>query len=71
MLSIKKGALIISSDGASEGAATGGGYHCRLEGCMGWRIGVRWNDGDLTFPCSKGMYLKSKDGIITAGRIIE
>ena len=28
---------------------------CRLEGCNGYVSSVRWEDGKLTYPCSKGM----------------
>ena len=37
------------------GRTTGGTSHCRLEGCTGLRLAVRWSDGRLTFPCTKGM----------------
>jgi hypothetical protein len=37
------------------GLTTGGTRHCALEGCTGLRIGVRWDNGRLTYPCSKGM----------------
>jgi len=69
VLQIERGATIIAGDGKTKGSATGGGYHCRLEGCRGWRIGVRWADGDITFPCSKGMILVGEDRI-AEGRII-
>ena len=40
-------------DGTTEGRVVG--YRdCTLEGCRGTRIGVRWPDGKLTWPCSKG-----------------
>ena len=69
MLRIKQGAEITAGDGRTKGNATGGGYHCRMEGCRGWRIGVRWKDGSITFPCSKGMLLSHGD-VVTEGRII-
>ena len=28
--------------------------HCRMEGCTGHRMYVRWEDGKHTYPCSKG-----------------
>jgi hypothetical protein len=28
---------------------------CTLEGCGAWRVGVRWPDGHITWPCIKGM----------------
>jgi hypothetical protein len=53
-------AVVISRDGEDKGLPTGGAYPCRLEGCMGVRIGVRWPDGSITFPCTRGMEF-SKD----------
>ena len=38
-----------------DGVTTGGAYRCRLEGCCGWRLAVRWEDDTLTNPCTKGM----------------
>lgn len=29
-------------------------YRCRMEGCLGWRICVKWPDGHYTYPCSDG-----------------
>ena len=43
-----------SRDGAEAGKATGGSRQCAMEGCRGLRIGVRWPDGKLTWPCTKG-----------------
>lgn len=37
------------------GRMTGGWRFCRLEGCTGRRLGVRWSDGHVTWPCSKGL----------------
>ena len=38
-----------------QGVATGGMFLCRLEGCGGVRVAVRWPDGRVTYPCTKGM----------------
>lgn len=38
-----------------RGVTTGGERYCTLEGCPGRRIAVRWPDGHLTWPCTKGM----------------
>lgn len=27
---------------------------CRMEGCTGWRMRVKWENGEVTCPCSKG-----------------
>jgi hypothetical protein len=47
-----KGTVITSRDGKEKGQATGTVRRCMLEGCGGIRIGVRWPDGKLTWPCS-------------------
>lgn len=39
----------------SVGIPTGATFRCRLEGCTGRRITVKWPDGKITHPCSKGM----------------
>lgn len=43
--------------GRLRGRLTGGSRVCPLEGCPGARLGVRWPDGRLTWPCTKGMIL--------------
>jgi len=42
-----------------RGTLTGGEHHCTLEGCRGLRLAVRWPDGHMTFPCSKGMRVRA------------
>ena len=39
----------------SCGTATGSTRRCRLEGCTGIRVMVRWPNGKVTWPCTKGM----------------
>jgi hypothetical protein len=34
---------------------------CTLESCGGERLAVRWPDGHLTWPCSKGMTQRLED----------
>jgi hypothetical protein len=50
-----KGTKFWSRDRKMTGVATGGSRHCHMEGCRGTRIGVRWSDGVLTFPCTHGL----------------
>jgi len=52
---------IWARDKELAGKPTGAQRRCQLEGCLGRRIGVRWPDGRITWPCSKGM-LFSKTG---------
>ena len=44
-----------SRDRKLRGKLTGGTRDCQLAGCRGIRLGVRWPDGTLTWPCSKGI----------------
>lgn len=46
---------IYSSDGLVFGVKTGGMRRCGLEGCRGTKLGVRWPDGKLTYPCTVGL----------------
>lgn len=56
-----KGAAVFAR-GAKKptGKTTGGAHRCRMDGCPGYRIVVRWENGDCTHPCSKGMLLSKK-----------
>lgn len=58
---IEPGTKVRSRDGSETGEANGNTHHCRLHGCNGLRVSVRWPDGSHTFPCSKGMTQK-RDG---------
>jgi len=46
---------VYSSDCKEWGHTTGSSQQCRLEGCNGKRLGVRWTNGKITYPCTKGM----------------
>ncbi len=37
------------------GRSTGTFMPCPLESCRGLRVGVRWSNGQLTWPCVQGM----------------
>jgi len=50
-----KGHAVWARDGAVMGTATGGTQPCRMEGCMGRRLTVKWPDGKYTYPRTKGM----------------
>lgn len=52
-----KGSIVWSRGRDYEGATTGTFRGCQMEGCRGTRIGVRWPDGKMTWPCTKGMIL--------------
>ena len=53
--------LVYDRRGTRHGRLTGGSRPCRVEGCGARRLGVRWPDGKLTWPCTKGMKIR-KDG---------
>jgi hypothetical protein len=58
---------ILSKDGKSTGATTGSRQACRLSGCTGIRIAVRWKDGKITYPCTKGLNATKKPGVWRIG----
>lgn len=47
--------VVWSKDRVEQGRATGGERECRMEGCRGRRIVVKWPNGKITHPCTKGM----------------
>ena len=53
----KRGTVVHSRDKKSKGKLTGGSRVCQMEGCLGRALAVRWDDGKLTYPCTKGMEL--------------
>ena len=52
---MEAGDKVISRDKTEVGITTGGTRTCGLEGCLGRHLAVRWPDGKLTYPCTKGM----------------
>ena len=48
-----------SRDGRKTGRVVGKQSLCSLEGCTGVRVSVRWPDGKLTRPCTKGMTVEN------------
>ena len=63
MIDLKIGDVVISRDGISKGKTTGGERCCSMEGCTGRRLGVRWQDGKLTWPCTKGMSFDTREQV--------
>ena len=49
-----QGTKVISRTG-EKGLLTGSQRLCQMEGCRGKRLYVRWKDGRITMPCTKGM----------------
>jgi len=52
---VHSGEKVLSRDEKLVGVTTGSTHHCQMDGCIGHRISVKWEDGKTTFPCSKGM----------------
>ncbi len=52
---MEKGTVVFARDGLVAGVSTGATHRCRLEGCNGLRVTVKWPDGKITHPCTKGM----------------
>ena len=50
-----KGKVIYSRTGNYVGELTGSQQVCKLEGCTGVRLGVRWVDKKISYPCTKGI----------------
>ena len=48
-------AKVINRYGNEFGKLTGGTRKCQVSGCTGICYAVRWQDGKLTYPCSKGL----------------
>ena len=45
----------IKGDRQTVGVTTGAFHPCRLACCGGVRVTVKWSDGCITHPCSKGL----------------
>ena len=52
---------VYARNGKECGKVISANLHCRMEGCTGVRLRVRWKDGKITCPCTKGMKVR-KDG---------
>ena len=46
---------VLNHEETEVGVVVGSGGHCQLAGCNGVKLYVRWPDGELTKPCTKGM----------------
>jgi hypothetical protein len=49
------GTVVLGGGGTPRGVASGRTSRCRLEGCGGERVHVRWDDGRRSYPCSWGL----------------
>ncbi|KKN02744.1 hypothetical protein LCGC14_1114690 [marine sediment metagenome] len=55
----ERGLAVYARGSKVKGTTTGGGHVCPIESCGEWCIGVRWPDGELTYPCTGGMVMRS------------
>lgn len=55
---VPKDTVVYSRGGAEKGVTTGTTRPCRLEGCTGICVTVRWARG-TTYPCTKGMHQRA------------
>jgi hypothetical protein len=51
---VEEGLVVRSRSGTIEGRTTGSRRPCLSIGCPGWFIGVRWETGQMMYPCSEG-----------------
>lgn len=51
----RKGDTVVSRDMTCAGQIVGDPRPCRQDGCRGQQVPVRWPDGELTWPCTKGL----------------
>lgn len=49
---------VFNKDATIEGKAGASRYRCQMEGCTGQRMTVKWPDGKVTRPCTKGMFTR-------------
>jgi hypothetical protein len=51
---VEEGLVVWSRSFTIEGRTTGSRRPCSSTNCFGWFIGVRWQTGQMMFPCSEG-----------------
>lgn len=56
---------VLGKGGTEVGKCTGATRACSMDGCSGIRISVKWPDGRITRPCSKGMSFSPKGMVAT------
>jgi hypothetical protein len=49
---------IWNAQNTAQGTFTGEERPCRVKGCRGWRVQIRWPDGSVTWPCSRGFQVQ-------------
>ena len=65
---VEEGLAVWSKSKKIEGRTTGSRRPCLSTECDGWFIGVRWETGQMMYPCSKGWtYDPLRRGISVTG----
>lgn len=54
----EKGVKVFPRTDKFPGVTTGTFRRCQLEGCSGIRVGVKWGNNNITWPCSKSLELQ-------------
>lgn len=62
LITVEEGQTVYGTRDDHVGKTTGGTRRCGLAGCTGRRIAVRWENGNLTYPCEKGMEYDEESG---------
>ena len=58
--------IVWNKAGTKFSVRTGGTRRCPMAGCTGLRVFLRWSDGRITYPCTKGLVERS-DGSYQEG----
>lgn len=58
---------VYSSSGTEFGVRTGGSRMCGMEGCSGRAVAVRWQTGNMSYPCSSALEARP-DGAVQISR---
>lgn len=62
-------AAVERTDGITFGILTGGSRRFHMEGCLRRSFDVRWQDGQLTYPCSKGLINHTSGSLQVGGQL--
>ena len=60
MKTIKRGGTVLCRGGDMKGVFTGGSRPCPPNVCGSKALGIRWEDGSLTFVCERQIAWKPK-----------
>lgn len=58
---------VYSVSGTEFGVRTGGSRMCGMEGCGGRAVAVRWQTGNMSYPCGRALETRP-DGAVQISR---